>query len=259
MPVNWRILSTVFPLGASIVVIGYSILIYVNSVIDGLRAQLLEAGLTTAQISTLQGTLDAWQIQRITMLQPFSYILILAGFLIILYSVVYTVLAISDEHLTQKQEKLENALINEKPIERNRNVHKTSFPVAGGILTIIAAGIIIFYAIYYTSSIAAIVINSNSYYYQEDLTYLVFVILAGVWSFLAFGLGLAAGILSLKRKHFALSSVGISSLLVGGLFSILGIGLSGRGWSFGVIVGLPIIILAILSMIFVGVSKNEFT
>jgi hypothetical protein len=258
MPVNWRILSSVFPLGASIIVIGYAILIYVNSVIEGLRAQLLEAGLTTAQISTLQGTLDSWQIQRITMLQPFSYVLILAGFLILLYSVVYTILAVWNENLYQKQERVENSPFNEEPTEKSRNVHKTSFPVAGGILTIIAASITIFYAIFYASSPVVTVINSSSYYYQQNLSYLIFILFTGVWNFIAFGLGLTAGIISIKRKHFDLSAVGISSLLVGGLFSIFGIGISSGVWSLGMIVGISIIILAILSIIFVGVSKNEF-
>jgi hypothetical protein len=60
-------------------------------------------------------------------------------------------------------------------------------------------------------------------------------------------------------KDARASAVGLSILLVGGLLTILGIGLSGGGWSFGVIIGVPIIILTILSTIFVGVAKNEFT
>jgi hypothetical protein len=55
-----------------------------------------------------------------------------------------------------------------------------------------------------------------------------------------------------------LSVVGISILLFGGLLSVSGMGILGGGLPFGMIIGIPVVILAILSLIFVGLSKNEF-
>jgi hypothetical protein len=245
----------IFAIGASTLVIGYGVNLYINSVIEGLRAQLQETGLTVSQRATLQESLNSWQIQRITLLQPFSYLLMSIGFIVILSSVIYTLLAVlwrETQHRTfdqTKQEIFENA-------PKTRTVHTTGFPIAAGILAIIAASIIIFNALL---AVAQTVNLANSYYYQQNLTYLVFVLFAGIWNFIAFGLGLAGGIFSIKRKHFALTIVGMSFLLVGGFISVFESAILGGYWSYGMIIGMPIIILTMLSIIFVGVSKNEFT
>ena len=47
--------------------------------------------------------------------------------------------------------------------------------------------------------------------------YLVDNVLMGFLGILAFALGLISGILTLKRKHFALSIIGISLILVSGI------------------------------------------
>jgi hypothetical protein len=72
----------------------------------------------------------------------------------------------------------------------------------------------------------------------QNLTYLVSVLVAGIWTFVEFGLGFAGGIFSIKRKRFRLSVVGISRLLVGGLLSVFGMGILGGGLSFGMIIGI---------------------
>jgi hypothetical protein len=61
-----------------------------------------------------------------------------------------------------------------------------------------------------------------------------------------------------KEKHFALSVLGIATLLVGGSFSIFALGLTGFAWQIGVAIGLPVVVLSILGLIFDGISKNEF-
>jgi len=184
--------------------------------------------------------------------------LIFIGFIVILFSVIYAVLAIWHDTRNgtidqTKQETTEKVPVIEEP--KTRTVHKTGFPIAGGILTIIAASITFFVA---SLAVVEIVSCVSAYYIGQNIAYVIFVVFVGIWSFLAFGLGLAGGIFSIRRSHFALSIVGISLLLVTGLVSILEFGILGSGWSSGMIMGIPIIILTILSLIFVGVSKNEF-
>jgi hypothetical protein len=79
----------------------------------------------------------------------------------------------------------------------------------------------------------------------------------GAFSFLGFAFGLTGGILMLMRKHFLLSVIGMISLVVSGFVAILQYVVNGGNAA--IALGLPIFVLAILSIVFVAVSKGEFT
>jgi hypothetical protein len=113
---------------------------------------------------------------------------------------------------------------------------RTSFPTAGGILGIIASCICVFLAI--------VCIAESPYSYFGAIEFLV-----GLFGIIGFPLGLTGGILMLKRKTFSLAIIGISLVLV---FGALLIPLSA-------LLGLPIIVLSVLSLVFTAISRGEFT
>ncbi len=81
----------------------------------------------------------------------------------------------------------------------------------------------------------------------------------GLSCIIGFAFGLTAGIYSLKRMYLALCLVGLSLILTCGVVTTIGIGFSGlSSWVTGVIVGFPLIILAIIALIFDSVSNGDF-
>jgi uncharacterized membrane protein (DUF485 family) len=71
---------------------------------------------------------------------------------------------------------------------------------------------------------------------------------------------LTGGILSIKRRNFALSIIGICLVLVSGFTTIIGLAAEPNGGAVagGLMFGLPIVILSVLGVIFASVSKGEF-
>ena len=66
--------------------------------------------------------------------------------------------------------------------------------------------------------------------------------------------------MALTRKNFTLSIVGICFSIVEGFMIIIAGGTAeNNGLMGGLLLGLPIIVLSILGLIFVTISKAEFT
>ncbi|MEM3578476.1 MAG: zinc-ribbon domain-containing protein [Candidatus Bathyarchaeia archaeon] len=126
---------------------------------------------------------------------------------------------------------------------------KTGFPIAGGILGIIASCICIFVGI------LGILTSAQPYYPYSRFGML----LMGIFGLIGFAFGLTGGILTLRRKSFQLAIIGISLILVSGFITILASTTEPYGYIGGVIFGIPVIILSILSLIFTSISKSEFT
>jgi hypothetical protein len=87
------------------------------------------------------------------------------------------------------------------------------------------------------------------------------VFITGFFSILGFALGLTSGIMSLKRKYFALTLAGLIVVIFSGIVVIFGMAMRGyrTALSDGLTFGVPTIVLAILSLIFVSISKQEFS
>ena len=133
---------------------------------------------------------------------------------------------------------------------------KTGFPIAGGILAIIGSCIAAFIGILMLMVSA---FRSDAYYYAYDPYLRYFFI--GFFGVLGFAFGMTGGIFSLKRKHFALSIIGISLLLLSGFVTLLAFALMipyASIWA-GLLFGLPIILLSLSGLIFTATSKGEFT
>ena len=147
----------------------------------------------------------------------------------------------------------------EEPLEKEysksstpRTVKKTGFPIAAGILTIIAPSVIALVAV--ATLISAIQFLS----YRQNMIDVGGFLAVSLLNFLAFAFGLTAGIFSLKRRQFGFSVIGVSLLLPAGFIKILGYGLTGSAWTQGLLFGLSVVVLAILSIVFDSISKNEF-
>jgi len=126
---------------------------------------------------------------------------------------------------------------------------KTGFPIAGGILSIIASCVCIFVGILG-------ILTSIEPYYPYSRFGMLFM---GIFALIGFAFGLTGGILTLRRKNFSLAIIGISLVLVSGFITILASITEPYGYLGAVIFGVPIILLSILSLIFTAISKQEFT
>ncbi len=127
---------------------------------------------------------------------------------------------------------------------------QSGFPTTAGILAIIAACITIVIGIFEFLNFA----SDYPYNYRYYIPYIFDNLFVGIWSTICFAVGLSAAIYSIKRKRFVLSIIGSSLLLVTAfLYSIItqGFGL--------VFLGIPVLIFSILSIVFVAISKSEFT
>ena len=79
-----------------------------------------------------------------------------------------------------------------------------------------------------------------------------FIIIA-IIEFIGFAFGLTGGILTLNRKMFPLALTGMALMMLAGiLFFVVSL-------EWGVILGLPIVVLTVLSIIFISISRREFT
>jgi len=121
------------------------------------------------------------------------------------------------------------------------NGKRTGFPMAGGILLIIAA-------VFCFLTGFLLPLTAAYYSWIGSLIILIF----GIWGF---AIGLAGGIYSLKRNHFSIAIIGSAFVLV---YACVNIGVSLFSHVIYALFGILILILSILSIIFIAVSKNEF-
>ena len=130
---------------------------------------------------------------------------------------------------------------------------RTSFPIAAGILAIIAACACII------TGVIGLILSAVSGIAQF--------LVQGVIAVLAFAFGLTSGIMSLKRSYFVITIIGICIITVAGLVNVVVFGVP-LGFNYviavapilmGLLLGLPILILSVLSIVLVLLSMREFS
>jgi hypothetical protein len=117
---------------------------------------------------------------------------------------------------------------------------RSGFLTAAGVLTIIAACVCLLVGI------AGIATYDSGESYPEYL-------FTGIIGLAGFAFGLTAGILALMRRALPLVIIGMSLIMFVGLLTAVW-GLEGF-----ILAGVPSLILGILSVVFTGVSRKEFT
>jgi hypothetical protein len=131
------------------------------------------------------------------------------------------------------------------------------FPIAVGILTIIAACISaitgIIGMIAFEGSIVTVGFSNSNFSANYPLFYV------GMFGILGFSFGMTAGVFSLKRKYFDFSMIGMYLVFVSGVATMIAFALAeNNSWVPGLPFGLPVVILSILSVILTTISKGEF-
>lgn len=119
--------------------------------------------------------------------------------------------------------------------------HKTGYPVAGGILIIVASVICLI-----SGFIFWILMRSYNYYYGYYTYTHPIVFILGIFEMWVFSIGLAGGILAIKRKYFAISIIGASFVVIGSCIGVF------------VIIGIVSLILGIIGTAFIAISKRDF-
>jgi hypothetical protein len=136
--------------------------------------------------------------------------------------------------------------------KEKQDTKRSGFLTTAGILTIIASCLTIIFGILFIIEGIEGLINYtiNNYYYNLIST--VTILIAGTIGILAFSFGLSAGTLTLKRNNKKFAIFGVSFLLASSFVMPF---LTTLSYIFFLI---PIAILSILSLIFLGVANNNF-
>ena len=143
-----------------------------------------------------------------------------------------------------------------KPIKTVIQKH-TPLPMTAGILTIIAACLIIAMGI--VCVVEALTSYGQGYGYGYIAGVNIFLWVTGIIGLIAFPTGLVGGIFSLKRRYVAIPIFGISLLITSGIFLAV-LNTSGALLRLPIwIFGSTIVIFSVLSIIFVAISKEEFS
>jgi hypothetical protein len=138
---------------------------------------------------------------------------------------------------------------------------RTDFPVAGGVLLILAASICV------VAGMVALVIFVSTYqstYYYDWGARSYYMprygdLFAATFGIVAFVYGLAAGILALKRKKFAHCVTGGLLTVFEGFAVVFAFAQQmPNSWILGALFGAPIIILSAPALLFISTSKEEF-
>jgi uncharacterized membrane protein len=128
-------------------------------------------------------------------------------------------------------------------------IEKTGKPIAGGILLVISASLILIVGLLYMFIFffSLSVFNQSLPVGTPEIVSF-YLLMTLIFDILAFSLGLAGGICSFKRNYFSIAIIGVSLIIVGACLSI-----------FLFFLSIPILVLGILSAVFIGISKKEFS
>lgn len=151
--------------------------------------------------------------------------------------------------------------INENNKKEKTNHKKNNFLKASGVLTTNAASLCFLIGV-----IGLLAFSSGTWYYYEQPYYypetyygpyhynvpMPQYVLTAAFGFFAFIIGLASGILILIRKLYNLTLIGQIAIIVAAIML-----LTVEFWFF-LLLGVPIIVMIVLSIVFTSISKNDF-
>lgn len=134
-------------------------------------------------------------------------------------------------------------------------IPSSGFPIAGGILVILAASfafvnglIYLHYSICCNSWDLAHIQQTSIYY---PWYYSGWSLILGIFCIIGFAWGLVSGILSLTRKNYVVAVTGASFVIAGGAIGLM--------TPFTILLGMACFILGVIGLIFIAISKEEFT
>jgi hypothetical protein len=101
---NGRRFTIFFAIGAIILIIGLVLQWYPTSIVDGLKTRLTQSGISQDEITKIQGEISSWDIWQITTFQPLSSLLFAVGIIVIVYSVVQGIFAVTASYKVVKKQ-----------------------------------------------------------------------------------------------------------------------------------------------------------
>ena len=258
MPSNRVKFTLLFIMASGLLLAGFLLAWYPNSVIENKESQLDRGGLTQSEIGNLQGSLSWWRAQGIFYYGSASNFVLASGILVLVYAIVYSVLSTWQESIRTKQidakrQESSYAKFEEQETanfrhEKIRKTEKISFPIAGGLLAIIVSCIALAFS---GSFVFNGIITDSAQVLIQDVNYLA----DGAFGILVSGVALTGGIMILKRKHFAYAIIALCFMVVKGATFTVSTG--GDFWD--LFVGIDILTLALISLIFTLTSYKEFS
>ena len=244
MPSHWVIFTLIFIIASGLLLASLFLSWYPHSVIESMEAQLNQGGLTQSEIDNLQGSLLWWSVQGIFHYGTASSFMLASGILVLVYALVNYVLftwrkSTKAKQIKAKRQETPQVKFEEKEpanvqYEKTRKKEDISFPIAGGLLTILASCIV--------------------------LVFSVIRIFDGILSDGAFGILVSAfaftgGIFLLNKNNFAFSIIALCFMAIKGTTFIFLI--DGDFW--GGVIGMETLLLTIISLIFTSMSHKEFS
>jgi hypothetical protein len=258
MPSHWVKFTFLFVIASGLLFAGFFLAWYPHSVIESMEARLNQGGLTQSEIDNLQGGLPWWRDQGIFYYGSASNFLLASGILVLVYAIVYSVLSTWRESVKAKQINAKRQQISQVKFEeketanfqykKKRKTAKISFPIAGGLLTIIASWITLaFSGILVFDSI----LTDSAQFSTQSANYLA----DGAFGIVISTVALIGGIMILKRKHFAFAIITMCLMMVKGATFIILAG--GDFW--GLFIGTDILALTLIGLIFTSITYKEFS
>ena len=258
MPSHWVKFTLIFIVASGLLFAGFFLAWYPHSVIESMEARLNQGGLTQSEIDNLQGGLPWWRAQGIFYYGLASNFVLASGILVLVYAIVYSVLSTWRESIRAKQINAKRQDISQVRFEEQETANfqyektikteRISFPIAGGLLTIIASliamvfsGILVFGGILTDSS----QVSTQGVNYLAD----------GAFGILVSAFALTGGTMILKRKNFAFATIAMCFMVLKGATFIISTG--GDFW--GLFIGTDILALTLISLIFTSISYKEFS
>jgi hypothetical protein len=98
-------ISIVLSVGVALVVAGESFYWYVNATIGSLQMKLARVGLSQSNHDSFQGSLNWWKTEKASIYGPISFIVIIAGILIVLVLTAYCAMNIYKNRRNNQQYK----------------------------------------------------------------------------------------------------------------------------------------------------------
>jgi hypothetical protein len=258
MASHWVKFTFLFVIASGLLFAGFFLAWYPHSVIESMEARLNQGGLTQSEIDNLQGGLPWWRDQGIFYYGSASNFVLASGILVLVYTIVYSVLStwresVRTKQINAKRQEISQVKFEEKETanfqyEKKRKTGSISFPIAGGLLTIIASWIALaFSGILVFDSI----LTDSAQFSTQSTNYLA----DGAFGILISTVTLIGGIMILKRKHFAFAIIAMCLMMVKGATFIISAG----GDFLGLFIGTDILALTLISLIFTSISYKEFS
>jgi len=198
---DWIKSTAIFVVATGLLLSGYLLAWYPSHIGELIELNMSQGGLTSAEIYNLEGSLSWWNTQGTFLYGSISTLMYTWGFLFIVLGIIYSVVTawrgLSGPKEIPSKYSPQTEPAEHRPsniqYEKRRQIVKTGFPIAAGILAIISSSLIMVFSGLF---VVAAVLNFSEYSSQWVTS-----MSNGILGIAIFGFALAGGIMTLKRNR----------------------------------------------------------